>query len=128
MVMEVIEVPLDFSVLNSESSRIAPLLADHPEADIVASDPDGEDSQRVVTSLVLASHRKLEGLRESLVRSQNQPGVITRSGKLINANTRCVVLRELANEGKVPSAGPSAPPGSTPFRRNAIRVTPSPYA
>lgn len=103
MVMEVIEVPLDFPVLNTESSRIAPLLADHPEADIVASDPDGEDAQRIVTSLVFASHRKLEGLRESLVRSQNQPGVITRSGKLINANTRCVVLRELANEGKVPN-------------------------
>jgi hypothetical protein len=103
MVMEVIEVPLDFPVLNTESSRIAPLLADHPEADIVASDPDGEEAQRVVTGLVLASHRKLEGLRESLVHSQNQPGVITRSGKLINANTRCVVLRELAREGKVPS-------------------------
>lgn len=103
MVMEVVEVPLDFPVLNTESSRIAPLLADHPAADIVASDPDGEEAQRVVTGLVLASHRKLEGLRESLVHSQNQPGVITRSGKLINANTRCVVLRELAREGKVPS-------------------------
>jgi hypothetical protein len=103
MVMEVVEVPLDFPVLNTESSRIAPLLADHPEADIVASDPDGEEAQRVVTGLVLASHRKLEGLRESLAHSQNQPGVITRSGKLINANTRCVVLRELASEGKVPS-------------------------
>jgi hypothetical protein len=103
MVMEVIEVPLDFPVLNTESSRIAPLLADHREADMVASDPDGEKAQRVVTGLVLASHRKLEGLRESLVHSQNQPGVITRSGKLINANTRCVVLRELASEGKVPN-------------------------
>lgn len=100
-ILPVIEVPLDLPVLNARSFRIAPKLADHPGADTVRRDPESPAAQRIVADLVRASHRQAEELKESLLdEGQEQAGVITRSGKLINANTRCVLLRELANEGK----------------------------
>jgi hypothetical protein len=99
--LPVIELPLDIPVLNAASFRIAPLLADHPQAELVRSDPESPAAQEIVASLVLEAHRHKEGLKESLLDGQDQPGVITRKGKLINANTRCVLLRELVQEGQL---------------------------
>lgn len=100
-VLPVIEVPLHLPVLNARSFRIAPRLADHQLVDQVRRDPESEVSQRVIAELVRASHRQAEELKDSLEgEGQEQAGVITRSGKLINANTRCVLLRELCDEGR----------------------------
>jgi len=100
-ILPVIEVPLDMPILNTNSFRIAPKLADHPGAETVRRDPESQAAQRIVAELVKASHRQSEELKESLKdEGQEQAGVITRSGKLINANTRCVLLRELCDEGK----------------------------
>jgi hypothetical protein len=101
LVLEVIEIPLDIPILNAESFRIAPQLADHPKADIVKADPESQAAQNVVSSLVRESHRQVDDLKQSLLdEGQDQPGIISRSGKLINANTRCVLLRELVREGR----------------------------
>lgn len=100
-VLEVVELPLDLPLLNASSFRIAPALADHPQADLVRHDPESAEAQRIVADLVRQSHRQLEELKDSLVDGQDQPGVITRSGKLLNANTRCVLLRELWREGRI---------------------------
>lgn len=99
--LEVIELPLDLPVLNAASFRIAPSLEEHPQADLVRTDPYSSAAQRVVAELVRASHRHVDDLKESLVDGQDQPGLITRKGKLINGNTRCVLLRELRAEGRV---------------------------
>lgn len=101
LTLEVIELPLSVPVLNSDSFRIAPDLEDHPKASVVAADPDSDEAQEVIAELVKKSHRKVEGLKDSLINGQHQPGVITRKGKLINANTRCVLLRELFGEGAI---------------------------
>lgn len=99
--LEVIELPLDVPILNADSFRIAPLLADHPEAELVRADPESPAAQQVVASLVRQAHRHVDALKDSLKEGQDQPGVITRKGKLINANTRCVLLRELFDAGEV---------------------------
>lgn len=100
-ILEVIEIPLDIPILNADSFRIAPRLADHPKADLVATDPESPAAQQVVAELVRQSHRQVDDLKQSLLdEGQDQPGIISRSGKLINANTRCVLLRELAREGR----------------------------
>lgn len=101
MLLEVIEVPLDLPVLNAESFRIAPALAEHPRAEVVRRDPYSPDAQRIVAELVRQSHRHIDDLKSSLIDGQDQPGLITRKGKLINANTRCVLLRELRAEGTI---------------------------
>lgn len=99
--LEVVEVPLDLPTLNPDSFRIAPALQEHAQADIVRSDPYSPAAQRVVAELVRASHRHVEDLKESLLDGQDQPGLMTRKGKLINGNTRCVLLRELLAEGRI---------------------------
>jgi hypothetical protein len=99
--LRAIELPLEVPVLNAESFRIAPLLADHPAADLVRADPHSPAAQEIVATLVRYAHRHAEELKESLKDGQDQPGVITRKGVLINANTRCVLLRELLAEGEI---------------------------
>lgn len=101
MLLEAVDVPLDLPVLNAESFRIAPALAEHPKADLIRRDPNSPDAQRIVAELVRESHRHIDDLKASLVDGQDQPGLITRKGKLVNANTRCVLLRELRAEGKI---------------------------
>ncbi len=105
-VLEVIEVPLDIPLLNTNSFRIAPALADHPQRDVVSADPESAAAQEIVADLVRKVHRNAESLKESLVlEGQDSPGLITRGGKLINANSRCVLLRDLVREGRLASAG-----------------------
>ncbi|MDG4823275.1 hypothetical protein O7635_15570 [Asanoa sp. WMMD1127] len=104
-VLPVIEVPLGLPLLNADSFRIAPQLAEHPDRDLVLADPSSQEAQQIVAELVRTSHRKAEELKANLLAEggQTQPGVITREGKLINANTRCVLLRELQSEGRGPT-------------------------
>jgi hypothetical protein len=104
-VLKVIEVPLDIPILNADSFRIAPELADHPGRQTVLDDPESDAAQQIVADLVRASHRNADALKESLlIDGQDTPGVITREGKLINANTRCVLLRDLVADGLMPAA------------------------
>lgn len=104
-VLEVINIPLEIPLLNASSFRIAPRLADHPLRDQVLADPESPQAQGIVADLVRASHRLAADLKDSLLdEGQDQPGVITRKGKLLNANTRCVLMRELVEEGKLPAS------------------------
>ncbi|WP_433530306.1 hypothetical protein ACQPYA_29730 [Micromonospora sp. CA-263727] len=104
-VLPVIEVPLGLPLLNADSFRIAPQLEEHPDRALVRASPESDEAQRIVAQLVRNAHRKAADLKENLLEEggQTQPGVITRAGKLINANTRCVLLRELQREGKGPA-------------------------
>ena len=102
LTLEVIEMPLSQVVLNPENGRISAELEAHPDSDLVASDPYGDAAQAVVAELVRNAHHQVEELKENLADDgQQQPGVITRKGKLINGNTRCVVLRELLRDGEI---------------------------
>lgn len=103
--LEVIRLPLGVPVLNPNSFRIAPALVDHSQSALVEKDPYSDEAQAVITDLVRKRHRKAKELRQSLlVDGQQDPGVITRSGVLINANSRCVFMRDLANDGQLKQA------------------------
>lgn len=98
--LPVVSVPLAVPILNAKSFRIAPALLDHPKGAFVASDPDSPEAQQVVADLVRAAHKNAKDLKQSLKdEGQDEPGVITRSGVLINANTRCVLMRDLLADG-----------------------------
>jgi hypothetical protein len=100
--LEVIRLPLGVPVLNPKSFRIAPALLDHAQRALVETDPYGDEAQGVITDLVRKRHRKAKELRQSLlVDGQQDPGVITRSGVLINGNSRCVFMRDLADDGEL---------------------------
>lgn len=99
-ILPVIELPVGIPVLNTDSFRIAPLLEDHPSRESILADPESAESQQIVSGMVRRAHRHADDLKNSLrAEGQDTAGLITRSGKLINANTRCVLLRELFDEG-----------------------------
>lgn len=94
----VIRLALDAVVLNPKSHRIKAQLATDPLKAAVDQDPFSEASQTVIADLL----RKTEGFEDLKANlgevGQNDAGVVTRQGVLVNANTRAVALRDLGKE------------------------------
>lgn len=103
LLCEVISIPVDEVLLNHRSHRLRSQLEDDPEWQEVANQPHGEDAQAIVARHVRAARSSDEFLRlkQSLDgEGQQEPGVITHKGVLINANTRAVAIRELSDPRK----------------------------
>lgn len=91
----VVTLPLNQLRFNPNSHRIKAQLAAHPNRTVVASDPFGDESQRIIAKLLQATEG-FEDLKADLAeRGQIEPGVVTREGVLVNANTRAAALRAL---------------------------------
>jgi hypothetical protein len=105
--VQVIDMPIDLLTYNPDTHRIRaqksldPLreheLASHPYGDPAQGylhsllrgapeDPSREDPTFTALKMSLAEH------------DQEEPGIITRSGVLVNGNTRCAALRELSRD------------------------------
>ena len=86
-------------LLNHNNARLSAQLVDHPDRDKVFQNPTSVDSQKILEQL-LRSTEKYSELKVQLenLRQQN-PGLITIDGLLVNGNTRVVALRELGVPG-----------------------------
>lgn len=94
----VIRLALDAVVLNPNSHRIKAQLASDPHKPAVDADPHSEASQDII-SVLLRNTEGFEDLKANLGEvGQNDAGVVTRKGVLVNANTRAVALRDLHKE------------------------------
>ncbi|MBF6423973.1 transcriptional regulator [Nocardia cyriacigeorgica] len=102
--IEVIDMPLDALVYNPGTHRIRAQRSLDPARDrLLAEDPWSADSQDYLRHLLTVrpsepDHRDpaFDELKLSLAEhKQNEPGLITRDGILVNGNTRCAALREL---------------------------------
>lgn len=95
--LAVARVPLEHVLLNPRSHRIRAQLQSRPGSDYqtVMDDPYGAHAQQLLRDLL----KQTEGysrIKASLARQgQDEAGVITAGGVLINANTRAVALEEL---------------------------------
>lgn len=97
IVLPVASVDLDLVLLNPHSHRISAQLQSLPKdkQSIVASDPYGTEAQETITKL-LRDTAGYDRIKNALANDgQQDPGVLTTSGVLVNANTRAVALREL---------------------------------
>jgi ribosomal protein L13E len=97
--LPVIRIALDSVVLNPRSHRIKSQLESNPEVrKLIDTDPDGEAAQESIARLLRATPG-FEDLKQNLEdEPQREPGIVTREGRLINANTRAVALRDLGND------------------------------
>lgn len=102
--IQVIDMPLSSLVYNPETHRIRAQRSYDPKRDaILAADPWSQESQDYLRYLLTIrpsdpEHRDpdFDKLKESLdEHKQNEPGLITHEGVLVNGNTRCAALREL---------------------------------
>lgn len=100
---DVIRLPLDMVVLNPNSHRIqSQLESESPERrELIKNSPFGEEAQDLIAQIIENTDGFADVLAEMEERGQEDPGVVTRVGVLINANTRVVALRKLNPHGFV---------------------------
>ena len=100
----VIKVALDAVVYNPGSHRIKSQLESHPKRDVVKDDPYGEEAQSVIHEILLDTEdfKELQNNLEEY--GQRDPGVVTRAGLMVNANTRLAALREIDPHGFIRAA------------------------
>jgi hypothetical protein len=97
----VVKLRVDVVLLNPRSHRIKSQLESHPKGAQVADDPYSDESQAIVAE-ILKRTEGYEPLRTNLAEvGQRDAGVVTRSGLLVNANTRLVALREIDPHGYI---------------------------
>jgi len=97
--LPIIRIGLTSTALNPRSHRIKAQLESHTAASAaIAKDPDSDESQTAIGGL-LRSTLGFESLKQNLSdEGQLEPGIITHSGRLINANTRAVALADLGED------------------------------
>lgn len=96
---EVIRIDPKILLLNHNNNRLSAQLFDHPKKDVVYGNPTSEEAQSVLSELLSKtdSFKDLKGELDTI--GQQNPGLITRNGLLVNGNTRVVALRELNKPG-----------------------------
>jgi hypothetical protein len=103
ILFDVIRLPLDMVVLNANSHRIKSQLesesAERRKA--VKDDPWSDEAQAIIAEIIERTPGFDDVLAEMQDPGQRDPGVITRPGVLINANTRVVALRKINAQGHV---------------------------
>jgi hypothetical protein len=98
-VLEVVTISPEVPLLNPDNSRLRAQLSEHPQHALVATDPTSPEAQKVLYS-ILASTEKFEELKRQIVDfRQQEPGIISRDGLLVNGNTRLAAIRALGLPG-----------------------------
>ncbi|QES48424.1 transcriptional regulator [Streptomyces venezuelae] len=104
MVVQVIDMPIDQVYYNPSTHRIRAQRSFDPDRDLLLAEdpwtPDSQDYLRYLLQALPSNPAKRDGdfddLKDSLKEyRQNEPGLITRDGILVNGNTRVAALREL---------------------------------
>lgn len=97
--VRVISVDPGLLLLNPDNFRIHSQLIDSPLKKEVTSDPTSEKSQKIISDL-LSSTKDFKKLTDQLKEfGQQEPGLISWDGLLVNGNTRAVALRKLGIAG-----------------------------
>lgn len=115
--LEVIRIGVDEVLLNPQSHRIRAQLQDDPEWEALSREPYGEPAQKLIERHVRAARtpEQFSALKQSLLQDgQTDPGVMTHTGLLINANTRVVALREIEDPLKQSIRVAVLPPTAKP--------------
>lgn len=101
--LDVISIGVDEVLLNPDSHRIRSQLQDDPAWEDLRKDPFSEAAQRTIERHVRDARDpdEFQALKDSLLQDgQVDPGVMTHSGLLINANTRAVALRDVEDPSR----------------------------
>lgn len=93
--LKVIRVNPNTLLLNPENNRLSGQLKDYTKKDSVYADPTSVFSQKVLHKLLSETEQYSELKEQLKILGQQEPGLITRDGLLVNGNTRVAALRDL---------------------------------
>lgn len=97
--LEVVTISPKVPLLNPGNSRLRAQLLEHPQYSLVATDPTSPEAQKILAGL-LSSTEKFDELKWQIVDfRQQEPGIVSRDGLLVNGNTRLTAIRELGLPG-----------------------------
>jgi hypothetical protein len=98
-ILPVITIDPKILLLNHNNNRLSAQLLDHPDRQLVYGNPTSEQAQSLLSNL-LGQTEEFSNLKSELDQiGQQNPGLITRNGLLVNGNTRVVALRQLGSNG-----------------------------
>ena len=98
-ILPVIRIDPNALLLNHNNNRLSAQLIDHSENRVVYGNPTSGQAQAVLAD-VLSKTEEFKNLKDELGQiGQQNPGLITRNGLLVNGNTRVVALRLLGKTG-----------------------------
>jgi hypothetical protein len=97
--LEVVTINPEVPLLNPGNSRLRAQLKEHPQHTLVATNPTSPDAQRILASLLSLTEKFPELKSQILDFKQQEPGIISREGLLVNGNTRLTAVRELGLTG-----------------------------
>lgn len=98
-ILEIIRIDPKVLLLNPNNSRLAAQLHDHHQQRIVHEHPTSEEAQEVLANFLRKTDHFAKLKNELKEFKQQNPGLISRDGLLINGNTRVVALRDIGAEG-----------------------------
>jgi hypothetical protein len=93
--LPIIRVNPSLLLLNHKNNRLSGQLKDHPKRNQVEADPESTESQKLLHSLLSKTAKFGELSKQLKEMGQQEPGLITQDGLLVNGNTRVAALREL---------------------------------
>lgn len=96
---EVVTISPEVPLLNPSNSRLRAQLLQNPNHSIVETNPTSPESQTILASLLSATEKFEELKRQIQDFKQQEPGIISRDGLLVNGNTRLTAIRELGLTG-----------------------------
>lgn len=97
--LEVVTISPEVPLLNPGNSRLRAQLKEHPQHSLVATNPTSPEAQRILASL-LSLTEKFQELKSQIADfKQQEPGIISREGLLVNGNTRLTAIKELGLTG-----------------------------
>jgi hypothetical protein len=97
--LEVVTISPKIPLLNPNNSRLRAQLLEHPQYSSVLTDPYLPESQIILASFLGSTEMFGELKRQLADWKQQEPGIISREGLLVNGNTRLTAIRELGLQG-----------------------------
>jgi hypothetical protein len=99
--LKVIQIDLSVPLLSHTTMRVAPNLEELSEWTTLREQPDSPEAQELIKQCVIngGDRDEYDKLKDQLrEQGQNEPGVMTHEGVLIQGNTRLIALREMREE------------------------------
>jgi len=97
--LEVVTISPELPLLNPNNSRLRAQLLEHPQYTSVLTDPYFPESQKILASFLSLTEKFGELRRQLEDWKQQEPGIISREGLLVNGNTRLTAIRDLGFQG-----------------------------